>query len=112
VLERTPVSMMVESGQIGNIYYPDETPAMTAHLEGAADQKVTVDWTVKDLDGKTVFSKQDIWAAQPAKKTSIRAKFPVKAIGHYTVNIQLKDLPGKVLVNYAGSFVRIPADTR
>lgn len=112
VLERTPVSMMVESGQIGNIYYPNETPAMTAHLSGAAAQKVTVDWIVKDLDGKTVFSKQDVWTAKPAEKTALRTEFPVKAIGHYTVNVQLKDPAGKVLVNYNGSFVRIPADTR
>lgn len=112
VLERTPVSMMVESGQIGNLYYPDETPSATAHLEGFRSGRVTVDWIVKDLDGKVVFTKQDVWNAKTSEKISFKTDFPVTAIGHYTVNVQLKDAGGRVLVNYDGSFIRIPADTR
>jgi len=113
VLEKSPVSMMVENGRIGNVFYPDEEAFVTAHLTALKPGKYAVNWIVRDIDGKIIddtTDKVEFKAAGEAK--DVKKSFKQKENGHYTTEVRLLDDKDNALVTFNGSFSRIAADTR
>lgn len=112
VLVKSPVSMMIENGRLGNVFYPDEQPSVTAKLTALKPGKYTVAWTVKDVDGKVVGTSSDAVSFKAAGETAdVKKAFTQKEYGYYTFNASLMD--GKtVLVSFDGAFANIAPDTR
>lgn len=113
VLEKSPVSMMVENGRLANLFYPDEEAFVTAKLTALKPGGYAVNWIVKDIDGNIIDNTTDEVKFSAAGETkAVKKSFRQKENGHYITEVRLKDAGGNTLVTFNGSFSRIAADTR
>ena len=119
-LIKSPVSLYVKNGNIGNMFYPDETPSVTAELVAIKPVDARLVWTVKDLDGNVVERTEDQLSFSAAgEKKEVKHVFKARAIGHYTYTAELITEEGSFLskkdvtqVVFDGAYCCMPADTR
>lgn len=112
-LEKSPVEFQTVPGRLTNIYYPDETPSMSAKLKAVQPGECKVEWQVTDIDGKVLDKgAQDFKFASKGEEKQLDLKFKQKEYGWYGVSFRMTDKAGNELVKQDASFSLIAPDTR
>lgn len=120
ILQKTPATLFVRNGSIGNVFYAGENAFVTSEVTAVKPGTCSLRWEVKDMEGGTVDSgTEEITFKTAGEKREIRHNFRVKTTGLYSYSITLSETGkgffgngGEDLVTYAGTFSRLPADTR
>lgn len=111
-LFKSPATLMVKNGILGNLFYINEDVHVTAEVGAVKPGTYTLEWKVMDADGKVVETATDeVKFSAAGEKKEIKHPFKERAVGYYDYVATLKE-GAKDLVNYKGSYVCIPLDTR
>ncbi len=112
-LERSPVSLRLESGQPGNIFHNGERPEMTAVLRASWPSAAVFGWKIRDVDGRTTgqASEKLVFAAAGEEKT-VRIPLKMNALGWYGIDLALDDDRGRPLLAHSAACALLGDDTR
>ncbi len=111
-LERSPFEFCVLPERETNVYRPGETPAMNAAVTAANPGTCTLEWVVRDIDGKELEKGSHAFAfAKAGEKSAYRVTFGPKEFGWYGVTFRLSDSAGNA-IKHDAAFALIDADKR
>jgi hypothetical protein len=112
-LERPPVEMHIMPTVFGNIYQPNEKPAMTATLHAREKTSATLAWTVRDLHGKTLEQGSKALAfTKSGDVVKMDIPFAQRDLGWYGVDFQLSGADKTELLKHSACFALIDSDKR
>ncbi len=112
-LEKSPVQMKIMPTVFGNIYQPEETPAMEITLSSIEKTSAGLSWKVTDINGNILEKKEiPLNFATPGEEKVIRAVFPRKELGWYQVDFLLAGSEGRHLLQHTAYFALIDRDKR
>jgi hypothetical protein len=112
-LQRSPVSLRLESGQPGNIFHNDQRPELSAVLMGAWPCSAVFAWKIHDIDGDTIREgRKKLTFATAGQQKAVRIPLNMNALGWYGIDLTLHDDRGRELLAHSASCALLGNDTR
>jgi hypothetical protein len=112
-LERSPVSLRLESGQPGNIFHNDQRPELSAVLTGAWPCEAVFGWKIRDIDGGTIReAREKLTFAAVGEQKAVRIPLNMNELGWYGIDLTLYDARGRELLTHSASCALLGQDTR
>ena len=112
-LEKTPVETIILPARKWSCYYPDQKPGADVTMRPLAKGNYTLNWTITNVHGKTLFCDKRIVKFDKALgERKFHIDYPQKKFGWYGVAYKLVDSKGRKLLEHTASFVLQPKNTR
>ena len=111
-LEKAPAEMRLAQREPGNIFHNNETPEMETSVIANKTGTYHVEWKVADIDGKQVQSSSHAFNLQAGEMASHVIPLQQDEVGHYDIEVTLKDAQEQAFFAHSASFALLPPDTR
>jgi hypothetical protein len=112
-LERSPVSLRLDSSQPGNIFHNDQRPEMAAVLTADWPCEVQFRWKIQDVAGSVIRegSEPRTFAAAGEQQT-VRLPLQLDTLGWYGIELALHDDRDRPLLAHSAACALLGQDTR
>ncbi|MCL4203656.1 MAG: hypothetical protein KJ000_14220 [Pirellulaceae bacterium] len=112
-LERSPVSLRLESGQPGNIFHNDQRPEWSPVLKATRPCEAVFAWKIRDIGGGTIReSSVPLTFTAVGDEKTVRIPLDMDQLGWYGIDLALHDEHGRELLTHAASCALLGTDTR
>lgn len=112
-LERSPVSLRLDSSEPGNIFHNDQRPELSAVLTARWPCAVRFGWTIHDVAGNVMRqAREPLTFAAAGEQQTVRIDLQMAALGWYGIELALDDDRGRQLLAHSAACALLGPDTR
>ncbi|TWU15022.1 hypothetical protein Pla52o_55590 [Novipirellula galeiformis] len=111
-LEKAPAELRLTPREVGNIFHNDETPEMDVSVMAYRTGTYQLQWTVTDIDGTQVQRGDYPFSLKAGETAKHTISLQQNEVGHYDIEMTLKDEQQHPFFSHAAAFALLPHDTR
>lgn len=111
-LEKSPLSVQFTQKLPGSVFEPGEKTELPVRIKADKAGKYTLNYTVRDVDGKAVENGSKSFMLKENEETSFDVVPEVRERGWYGIDFTVADEKGTVFSDYHSTFVLLQENTR